>query len=279
MMLHYKTTCSFCRQYVIIKIYGNFCYSSPKILKFSFQEDALSPLSNILGMAFLTILTAHAFAQSMGKDFERERKQMVSSQLRSRGIDDTSVLRAMTTVPRHLFVPARMRDLAYQDSALPIDYDQTISQPYIVALMSQLLSVKPGDKVLEIGTGSGYQAAVLAEMGVDVFTIEIVPELGLQAETLLKELGYNSVRVRVGDGYLGWPENAPFDGIIVTCAPTEIPGPLEKQLAEGGRMVIPVGESGFQELLLLTKKDGRIIRQNTIDVRFVPMVDEKGKVY
>ena len=204
---------------------------------------------------------------------------MVSSQIRSRGIDDTRVLKAMTTVPRHLFVPSRMRDNAYQDSALPIDHDQTISQPYIVALMSQLLSVRPGNKVLEIGTGSGYQAAVLAEMGVEVFTIEIVPELGLQAEKLLKELGYDSVKVRTGDGYLGWPQNAPFDGIIVTCAPTEIPEPLEKQLAEGGRMVIPVGESGFQELLLLTKKDGRIIRQKTIDVRFVPMVDDKGTVY
>jgi len=239
----------------------------------------LSPLFNILGLAFLTILAAQAFAQSPGKDFEQERRQMVSSQIRSRGIDDTRVLKAMTTVPRHLFVPSRMRDNAYQDSALPIDHDQTISQPYIVALMSQLLSVRPGNKVLEIGTGSGYQAAVLAEMGVEVFTIEIVPELGLQAEKLLKELGYDSVKVRTGDGYLGWPQNAPFDGIIVTCAPTEIPEPLEKQLAEGGRMVIPVGESGFQELLLLTKKDGRIIRQKTIDVRFVPMVDDKGTVY
>jgi protein-L-isoaspartate(D-aspartate) O-methyltransferase len=230
-------------------------------------------------LALLTILTAQAFAQSSGKDFERERKQMVSSQLRSRGIDDTSVLKAMTTVPRHLFVPSRIRDLAYQDSALPIDHDQTISQPYIVALMSQLLSVKPGDKVLEIGTGSGYQAAVLAEMGVEVFTIEIIPELGLQAEKLLGKLGYDRVKVKIGDGYPGWPESAPFDGIIVTCAPTEIPEPLEKQLAEGGRMVIPVGESGFQELLLLTKKQGRIIKQNTIDVRFVPMVDKKGKTY
>lgn len=239
----------------------------------------MSPLFNILGLAFLTILAAQAFAQSPGKDFEQERRQMVSSQIRSRGIDDTRVLKAMTTVPRHLFVPSRMRDNAYQDSALPIDHDQTISQPYIVALMSQLLSVRPGNKVLEIGTGSGYQAAVLAEMGVEVFTIEIVPELGLQAEKLLKELGYDSVKVRTGDGYLGWPQNAPFDGIIVTCAPTEIPEPLEKQLAEGGRMVIPVGESGFQELLLLTKKDGRIIRQKTIDVRFVPMVDDKGTVY
>jgi protein-L-isoaspartate(D-aspartate) O-methyltransferase len=242
-------------------------------------EDALNPLSNILGIAIMAFLAAQAFAQSSGKDFERERKQMVSSQIRSRGIDDPAVLKSMMAVPRHLFVPSRIRDLAYQDNALPIDHDQTISQPYIVALMSQLLSVKQGDRVLEIGTGSGYQAAVLAEMGIDVYTIEIIPELGLQAEKLLKELGYGNVKVRIGDGYLGWSENAPYDGIIVTCAPTEIPAPLEKQLAEGGRMVIPVGESGFQELLLLTKKEGRIIRQKTIDVRFVPMVDEKGKVY
>lgn len=236
-------------------------------------------LGNILGMAFLAVLAAQALAQGPGKDFGQLRRQMVSSQLRSRGIDDARVLDAMAKVPRHLFVPSRIRDLAYQDSALPIDHDQTISQPYIVALMSQLLSVRPGERVLEIGTGSGYQAAVLAEMGVEVFTIEIVSELGLQAEKLLGELGYGAVKVRIGDGYLGWPENAPFDGIIVTCAPTEIPEPLEKQLAEGGRMVIPVGESGFQELLLLTKKKGRIIRQKTIDVRFVPMVDGEGKTY
>jgi len=253
--------------------------SSTVFISLVFKESTLGHLDNILAMAFLAILAVQALAQSPGKDFEKQRRQMVSAQLRSRGIDDTRVLNAMTKVPRHLFVPSSIRDLAYQDSALPIDHNQTISQPYIVALMSQLLSVKPGDKVLEIGTGSGYQAAVLAEMGVEVFTIEIVSELGLQAEKLLGELGYKSVRVKIGDGYLGWPENASFDGIIVTCAPTEIPEPLEKQLAEGGRMVIPVGESGFQELLLLTKQEGRIIRQKTIDVRFVPMVDEKGETY
>jgi len=233
----------------------------------------------MIGLAFLAFFATQACAQGSEKDFERQRKQMVSLQLRSRDITDTTVLKAMTTVPRHLFVPLRVRDLSYQDSALPIDYGQTISQPYIVALMSQLLSIKPGDKVLEIGTGSGYQAAVLAELGADVFTIEIISELGIQAEKLLKSLGYDSVKVKIGDGYLGWPENATFDAIIVTCAPTEIPEPLENQLAEGGRMVIPVGESGFQQLLLLTKNKGRIMRQKTIDVRFVPMVDEKGNTY
>jgi len=136
-----------------------------------------------------------------------------------------------------------------------------------------------GEQVLEIGTGSGYQAAVLAEMGVEVFTIEIIPELGIQAGDLLDQLGYDNVQVKVGDGYLGWPENAPFDAIIVTCAPTSIPEPLKEQLAEGGRMVIPVGKAGLQQLYLLTKKDGRIIQKKIIDVRFVPMVDDKGKVY
>lgn len=237
------------------------------------------PLNNIIVLAFMAIFATQACAQGSEKDFERQRNQMVSQQLRGRDITDSRVLEAMTTVPRHLFVPLRMRDLSYQDSALPIDYGQTISQPYIVALMSQLLSIEPGGKVLEIGTGSGYQAAVLAEMGADVFTIEIVSELGTQAEKLLKSLGYGSVKVKIGDGYLGWPENAPFEAIIVTCAPTEIPEPLEKQLAEGGRMVIPVGESGFQQLLLLTKKEGRIKRQKTIDVRFVPMVDDEGNIY
>ena len=236
-------------------------------------------MKNLFSLAFITVLVTHAFAQSSEKDFEQQRKQMVTRQLLSRDIQDSRVLKAMTTVPRHLFVPLNMRSLSYQDSALPIEHDQTISQPYIVALMSQLLSVEPGDKVLEIGTGSGYQAAVLAEMGVEVFTIEIISELGVQAEKLLTELGYDKVKVKIGDGYLGWPENAPFDGIIVTCAPTEIPEPLEEQLAEGGRMVIPVGKSGFQQLYLLTKTKGKIIQQKIIDVRFVPMVDETGKTY
>lgn len=236
-------------------------------------------IKKIFSVAFLTVLITNTFAHCSENSYEQQRKQMVSRQLQGRDIDDAAVLKAMTTVPRHLFVPLNLRDLAYQDSPLPIGHDQTISQPYIVALMSQLLSVKPGDKVLEIGTGSGYQAAVLAEMGTDVFTIEIIPELGVQAEKLLHSLGYGSVKVKIGDGYLGWPENAPFDAVIVTCAPTAIPEPLKDQLAEGGRMVIPVGESGFQELLLLTKKKGKIIQQKTIDVRFVPMVDEKGNAY
>jgi len=234
---------------------------------------------NIIGVTFLMVLAMQAFAQCLEKNYDRERKQMVARQLKGRDITDTRVLEAMAKVPRHLFVPMNIRDLAYQDSALPIDHGQTISQPYIVALMSQALSIQPGDKVLEIGTGSGYQAAVLAEMGAEVFTIEIISELGLQAEMLLKELGYERVKVRIGDGYLGWPGKAPFDAIIVTCAPASIPEPLQQQLAEGGRLVIPVGESGFQQLYLLTKEKNRIIRQKILDVRFVPMVDGKGVAY
>ena len=234
---------------------------------------------NIIGVTFLMVLAMQAFAQCLEKNYDRERKQMVARQLKGRDIADTRVLEAMAKVPRHLFVPMNIRDLAYQDSALPIDHGQTISQPYIVALMSQALSIQPGDKVLEIGTGSGYQAAVLAEMGAEVFTIEIISELGLQAEMLLKELGYERVKVRIGDGYLGWPGKAPFDAIIVTCAPASIPEPLQQQLAEGGRLVIPVGESGFQQLYLLTKEKNRIIRQKILDVRFVPMVDGKGVAY
>jgi len=235
----------------------------------------------ILGVSLLAfvITPTFVFAADTIDSFEKPRLKMVTEQLRGRDIDDPDVLGAMTAVPRHLFVPVNIRDLAYEDGPLPIGYDQTISQPYIVALMSQLLALKPGERVLEIGTGSGYQAAVLARMGTEVFTIEIVSELGNQAKNLLDQLGYDRVNVKIGDGYLGWPENAPFDGIIVTCAPTSIPEPLKEQLAEGGRMVIPVGESGFQQLYLLTKQSGLIIQKKIIDVRFVPMVDEKGKTY
>jgi len=225
------------------------------------------------------IIQPCVFAAEPEDIFKKERLKMVNEQLRGRDIDDPNVLSAMIEVPRHLFVPARIRGLAYEDGPLPIGHGQTISQPYIVALMTQLLALKPGDRVLEIGTGSGYQAAVLARMGAEVFTIEIVSVLGNQAKTLIKELGYEKVRVKIGDGYLGWPEFAPFNAIIVTCAPTQIPEPLKEQLAEGGRMVIPVGESGFQQLFLLTKKDGKIIREKIIDVRFVPMVNDKGKTY
>jgi len=212
-------------------------------------------------------------------EFADQRQKMVATQIRGRGISDAAVLKAMDAVPRHLFVPPEMRDLAYGDTPLPIGHGQTISQPYIVALMSQLLAVETGRRVLEIGTGSGYQAAVLAEMGALVFSIEIVPELGRQATRVLDTLGFKNIQVKIGDGYKGWPEHAPFDAIIVTCAPTRIPEPLTEQLAEGGRMVIPSGEKYNQQLLLLTKQKGEIKQEKIVDVRFVPMVDRQGKTY
>ncbi len=218
-------------------------------------------------------------AGTQADDFADQRQQMAAVQLGGRGIADAAVLKAMATVPRHRFVPEDLWDLAYQDTPLPIGHGQTISQPYMVALMSHLLAVEPGQRVLEIGTGSGYQAAVLAEMGARVLTIEIIPELGRQAINTLQALGYETIRVKIGDGYLGWPEEAPFDAIIVTCAPERIPDPLKTQLAEGGRMVIPVGEKGHQQLLLLTKHQGEIRQEKIVDVRFVPMVDSQGKIY
>jgi protein-L-isoaspartate(D-aspartate) O-methyltransferase len=233
------------------------------------------------GLVLLTLAASLCIAPagSSADDFADRRQRMVALQIVDRGISDASVLKAMATVPRHRFVPDDLEQLAYRDSPLPIGHGQTISQPYIVALMSQLLSVQPGQRVLEIGTGSGYQAAVLAEMGVLVFTIEIVPELGRQAIGVLDALGYDNVRVKTGDGYQGWPEHAPFDAIIVTCAPTRIPKPLTEQLAEGGRMVIPSGEKYDQQLFLLTKQKGKIKQEKIVDVRFVPMVDERGKTY
>lgn len=217
--------------------------------------------------------------QAEETDVDRQRRQMVDRQLRARGIKDVRVLRAMQTVPRHRFVPESLSAMAYADTPLPIGHGQTISQPYIVALMSEVLAVKPGERILEIGTGSGYQAAILAEMGAVVFTIEIVRPLANQAKTNLQAQGYDSVRIKIGDGYLGWPKAAPFDAIIVTCAPEKIPQPLQAQLAEGGRMVIPVGEKNQQQLMLLTKKKGKIQAQKVVAVRFVPMVDERGKRY
>ncbi len=211
--------------------------------------------------------------------WKSQRKQMVARQIRARGIRDPDILRAMATVLRHRFVPYRVRQDAYQDTPLPIGEGQTISQPYIVALMSAVLQLDRDKKVLEIGTGSGYQAAVLAELAAQVYSIEIVASLGETAKGVLQQLGYANVHVRVGDGYQGWPEQAPFDAIIVTCAPTHIPQPLQDQLAEGGKLVIPVGDTGYQELVLLTKRYGKIERQKIIPVRFVPMVDEEGKTY
>jgi protein-L-isoaspartate(D-aspartate) O-methyltransferase len=178
-------------------------------------------------------------------------------------------------VPREEFIPADARAGAYEDGPLPIGYDQTISQPYIVAFMTEQLGPKPSDRVLEIGSGSGYQAAVLAELVTDVYTIDILGPLAKTAEATLQRMGYKNVHIKVGDGYKGWPEEAPFDAIIVTCAPENVPQPLVDQLKDGGRMVIPVGERFAQQLYLLEKKNGQLKESATLPVRFVPMLREK----
>lgn len=205
--------------------------------------------------------------------YTEAREAMVRSQIEPRGVKDKLVLKAMRTVPRHRFVPASLVDRAYSDGPLPIGENQTISQPYIVALMTELLGLKGGEKVLEIGTGSGYQAAVLAEIVDQVYTIEIICSLAETAEKRLKQMGYNNVTVRCADGYQGWEEHAPFDGIIVTAAPDHIPQPLVDQLKVGAKLVIPVGDV-FQELMVITKTETGIKKMNAIPVRFVPMTGE-----
>ncbi len=215
---------------------------------------------------------------SVKEDPERtaERLRMVETQLAARDIHDAKVLAAMRRVPRHRFVPENERAYAYGDGPLPIGQGQTISQPYIVAYMTQALELQAGDRVLEVGTGSGYQAAVLAELVKEVYTIEIVPELARSAELVLMELGYTNVYVRAGDGYRGWPDKAPFDAIIVTAAPDHVPQPLVDQLAVGGRLVIPIG-SWDQEMVIITKTDKGVLQHRTIGVRFVPMTGEAQK--
>jgi protein-L-isoaspartate(D-aspartate) O-methyltransferase len=210
-------------------------------------------------------------------DFVAERQRMVQQQLKARGINDGRVLAAMAKVPREEFVPPDSRGASYADGPLPIGYGQTISQPYIVAFMTEELRLKPSDRVLEIGTGSGYQTAILAELVADVYTIEIVEPLAKSAEATLQRLGYKDVHVKAGDGYKGWPEAAPFDAIIVTCAPGRVPQPLTDQLKDGGRMIIPVGERFAQELYLLEKKNGRLKESAVLPVRFVPMAGEATK--
>jgi protein-L-isoaspartate(D-aspartate) O-methyltransferase len=207
----------------------------------------------------------------------KEREAMVKTQLAGRDIVDMPLLDAMRRVPRHLFIPAKLRRKAYQDHPVPIGLEQTISQPYIVAFMTQVLKLQKDDRVLEIGTGSGYQAAILGELVKEVWTMEIIPELGDRSKKLLAELGYKNIKVRVGDGYQGWPDQAPFDAVIVTAAPPKIPRPLLEQLKIGGRMIIPVGNNR-QELVLIRRTEQGYERRRVLPVSFVPMTGEaQGK--
>jgi len=231
-------------------------------------------VATLLLMGALTMPVGCGAQTDKTSDMTEERNEMVREQIQARGITDARVLDAMREVKRHLFVPGESAHDAYEDHPLPIGEGQTISQPYIVALMSELLALKPEDRVLEIGTGSGYQAAILSKLASAVYTIEIVPSLGEAARKRLELLDYDNVQVRIGDGYKGWPDEAPFDAIIVTAAPPELPRALVDQLAEGGRMVVPVG-TNYQELLFVEKKNGEISKRVVTAVRFVPMV--KGK--
>ena len=208
------------------------------------------------------------------KDLAAQREAMVATQIAARGIKDASTLDAMRKVPRHEFLPMRLRGEAYSDYPLPIGHGQTISQPYVVAFMTEAIQPKPGEKILEIGAGSGYQAAVLAQAGAEVYTVEIIEPLAEMARQTLERLGYKNARVRHGDGYRGWPEHAPFDAIVVTCAPDKIPPDLIAQLKDGGRMIIPVGAGMEQDLVLLRKEGGRVEKQSVLPVRFVPMTGE-----
>lgn len=216
-------------------------------------------------------------AQPPGEDFAARRAAMVEQQIKARGISDPATLEAMRTVPRHEFVPAQLRAKVYEDYPLPIGHGQTISQPYIVAFMTETIRPQPGERILEVGAGSGYQAAILAHMGADVFTVEIVEPLAAMARENLERLGFKNARVLHGDGYRGWPEHAPFDAIIVTCAPDRIPPDLVAQLRDGGRMIIPVGGGFSQELVLLRKQGDRVEKETILPVRFVPMTGEVEK--
>jgi len=217
-------------------------------------------------------------AQNGESDLRARREAMVEQQIRQRGVTDARVLDAMRSVPRERFVPPELRAQAYEDGPLPIGSGQTISQPYIVAYMTEALGVAPSHKVLEVGTGSGYQAAVLSELVRDVYTIEIIPELARRAEGVLRELNRNNVHIRAGDGYAGWPEQAPFDRIMVTAAPEEIPRPLVEQLAAGGRLVAPVGaQGGPQWMTIVEKTTNGVVEKRTIPVQFVPFTREQAR--
>ncbi len=228
----------------------------------------------IILILILALMAGSACGQGDNPEFSRLREEMVRSQIKARGIRDGRVLKAMRKVKRHKFIPRDYQSFAYEDSPLPIGGGQTISQPYIVALMTELLRLTGKEKVLEVGTGSGYQAAILAELAAYVYTIEILPTLAKRAGESLKSLGYTNILVKCGNGYLGWKEYAPFDAIIVTCAPEEIPPALVEQLADGGRMVIPVGSIN-QELMLVEKENSEVKIKGIIPVRFVPMRQSK----
>jgi len=214
-----------------------------------------------------------ACGSASAQDWTELRRQMVDEQIRARGITQPGVLSAMETIPRHLFVPDAVRDQAYADQPLPIDFGQTISQPYIVALMTELLDLQGPEKVLEIGTGSGYHSAVLSRVAGEVYTIEILEPLGRKAFQILDALGFHNVHVRIGDGYRGWPDEAPFDAIILTAAPPRLPQPLIDQLKVGGRMVVPIGDF-LQDLRLIIKTEDGIESRQVAPVRFVPMTGE-----
>lgn len=224
----------------------------------------------------LSLLPLATLSAAVDRSRAAARHAMVEEQLISRDITDERTLQAMRTVPRHCFVPADVRGAAYHDSPLPIGYGQTISQPYIVAYMTQLAQLRRDNRVLEVGTGSGYQAAVAAEISDHVYSIEIVPELAARAAATLKQTGYERVQLRIGDGYHGWPEAAPFDAIIVTAGAEDVPPQLVEQLADGGRMIIPLGpQHGTQNLMLVTKHRGQPHTRTLIPVRFVPFTREK----
>jgi protein-L-isoaspartate(D-aspartate) O-methyltransferase len=239
-------------------------------MKFQFASNFTAFLIPF-ALLFQTLHIAVINPSSIQDPWLKKRKDMVKVQIVGRGITDKGTLDALNTVPRHHFVPASEQERAYSDHPLPIGYSQTISQPYIVALMTEVIKPDKNMKVLEIGTGSGYQAAILSHIVKEVYTLEIVPELGKAAASRLKNLGYGNVSARVSDGYFGWPEKGPFDAIVVTAAAEFVPPPLLEQLAEGGRMIIPVGSPFMvQQLMLIEKHNGKTTTKSLLPVRFVP---------
>lgn len=219
--------------------------------------------------------TADSPGSSQGDKYAEKRWDMVENQIISRGIQNSRVIDAMLKVKRHLFVPKDYIDSAYSDNPIPIEKGQTVSQPYIVALMSELLNPEPGKKILEIGTGSGYQTAILSEIGCEVYSIEIIEDIAIKTHRILDDLGYSNIKFKIGDGYEGWEEHAPFQGIIVTAAPAQIPEKLVDQLSTDGRLVIPVGDTN-QELLLIEKTIEGITKKRVTSVRFVPMIEQSN---